>query len=97
MQQQTLAELALMKEVERTNMIMVNPQQQQTVFVPRCDLYTIYIDQRRNCYNCRGFGHIVRNFRNQRIVGQGRRLEYKNSLNNGQSNLNREENLIVLN
>jgi len=50
-----------------------------------------------NCYNCGGFGHIARYCRkreNWRRVGQERRINYKNIQNN--SNLNREENLIVL-
>ena len=51
----------------------------------------------RNCYNCRGFGHLARNCRNRRTKGrirEGRRLEY---MNNGQeNNLNRDRDLIVL-
>jgi len=34
----------------------------------------------RNCYNCRRFGHIARNYRNRGTgnrIGEGRRLEYK--------------------
>jgi len=40
----------------------------------------------RNCYSCRGFGHLARNYRNRGTggrIGQGRRLEYGNE-NNGQ-------------
>jgi len=66
------------------------------VFVLRCDLYTIDIDQEKNCYNCRGFEYIARDCRNQRIVEQERRLKYRDNSNNGQSNLNGEESLIVL-
>jgi len=46
----------------------------------------------RNCYNCRGFGHLARDCRSREIkgrIGKGRRLECKDR-NNGQSNLNRE-------
>ena len=60
----------------------------------RYNLYAMDIDKGRNYYSCEEYGHIVRNCRNQEIVGQGKRLEYKNNQNN--SNLNREENLIVL-
>ena len=53
----------------------------------------------RNCYNCRGFGHLTRNCRNRGIrdrIGENRRLEYGNR-NNGQNNLNKDRDLIVLN
>ena len=53
------------------------------------------VDKRRNCYSCGGFGHLVQNCRNQRIIGQGRRIEYGDNMN-GNQNLNGEENLIVL-
>jgi len=52
-----------------------------------------------NCYNCRGFRHLVRNCKNKGTKGRirkGRRLEYGDR-NNGQSNLNRKGNLIVFN
>jgi len=62
--------------------------------VPRCNPYTIEIDHEKNYNSCGDFGHIVRNYRNRRIVGQGRRIDYEN---NGQSNLNRKKSLVVLN
>jgi len=43
-----------------------------------------------------GFGHLAWNCRRQ-IMGQGRRVEYKDNYNNGQNNLNREGDLIVFN
>jgi len=56
----------------------------------------------RNCYNCGGFGHLVRHCRNRGIgnrIGEERRLEYgeqrKEEGGKGQSNLNRKGNLIV--
>ena len=53
------------------------------------------VNRGRNCYSRREFGHVTQNCRNWRMVGQGQRLEYGG---NGQSsNLNRDENLIVLN
>ena len=62
--------------------------------MPRHNLYTIKIDYEKDCYSCGDFGHIVRNYRNRRIVGQGRRIDYEN---NGQSNLNGKKSLVVLN
>ena len=61
--------------------------------MPRWNLYAIDINYGRNYYNCRGFGHIVRNCRNQKIIRRERRLKYRNNKN---SNLNGKENLIVL-
>jgi len=52
--------------------------------------------ERRNCYSCRGFGHLAKNCRNRRTenrTGEGRRLEYGG--NNKQSNLKEEGDLIV--
>jgi len=39
--------------------------------------------ENRNCYNCRGFGHLARNYRNRRTggrIGKGRKLEYEQKL-----------------
>jgi len=46
---------------------------------PRRDPYAMEVDQRRNCYACRGFGHIAHHCRNRRRgkVVEGRRLEYE--------------------
>ena len=77
---------------------MVNPNQ-YTALMSRHNLYTIDVDRRRNCYNCRGFGHIARNCRLREIIRQGRILEYEGRQDNRQhsDNLNRERDLIVLN
>ena len=64
-----LVGLILMEEVERTNMVMINLQQQWTGFAPKQNPYTINVDKERNCYNCRGFKHIVKYYRNQKMVG----------------------------
>ena len=40
------------------------------------DSYVMEVDYGRNYYNCGGFGHLARNYRNWRIIGQGRKLEY---------------------
>jgi len=62
----------------------------------------------RNCYSCGGFGHLARNYKNKRIenrIGEERRLEYRGNENhgqrriegrNGQQNLNRKQDLILL-
>jgi len=65
---------APMEGVERTNAAMVTPQQ-RTGF-PQRNPYAIDMDRRenRNCYACRGFGHLVRNCRN-RGMGMNRRIE----------------------
>ena len=78
------------------NAVMVNLNH-QVGFAPRQDSYTMNVDHRINYYNCKGFGYISKNCRNQRFVGQKRGMEYKDNLDNGDNcNLNREENLIVL-
>jgi len=45
----------------------------------RRDSYTMKINRGRNCYVCRGFGHIACHCRNRgrERVEQGRRLEYR--------------------
>jgi len=85
------------EEVERTNTTMLNPNQ-YTGFMSRYNLYTMDVDRERNCYNCRDFGHITRSYRLRETTGQGRRLEYGGSQDNGQhsDNLNREKDLVVL-
>ena len=61
----------------------------------------------RNCYNCGKFRYLARNCRNRGIgnrIGEDRRLEYKQGNNrqrvikgeNGQNNLNREQDLLLL-
>jgi len=87
---------ALMEGVERTNVVIVNPNQ-WTEFMPRQDSYAIDVNCSRNYYSCGGFEHLVRNYRNQEIIGQERMLEYGDNSNNMNSNLNEEESLVVLN
>jgi len=55
----------------------------------------INIDRGRIYYSCEGFGYLARNCRNWGIVGQKRRMEYKDNLNN-LNNFLKKESLVVL-
>jgi len=90
-QQQISTGPAPMERVERTNVVMVNPQQRARF--SQKNLYAMDIDRReiRNCYTCEDFGHLTRNCRNRR-VGINRRMEMDNN-----NNLNGEGDLIVFN
>jgi len=83
---------ALMEGVERTNAVMVNPQQ-RAGFPPRYP-YIIDVDRRenRNYYTYRRFGHLTRNCRN-RGTGTNRRMKVEQDNNN----LKGEQDLIVFN
>ena len=59
------------------------------------DSYVMDVDREKNCYNCRGFGHLAQNYRNWEIIDQGRRIEYSDNSNN-MNNLKEKENLVVL-
>jgi len=60
------------------------------------------VDRGRNCYTCRGFGHMAHHYRNQgrERVADGRRLEYGGGRIEGnhvyENNLKEEENLESL-
>ena len=90
-QQQVLIKPAPMKGVERTNVAITRLQQQGAGFSPR-NPYAINVDKRenKNCYVCRGFGHLARNCRN-REMGTNRRIEVEQDNNN----LKEEWDLIV--
>jgi len=55
------------------------------VFTP-CNLYAIKVDcKNRNCYNCRRFRHLARNYRNRGTknrIEKGIILEYRRNENN---------------
>jgi len=75
-----------MEGVERMNVVMAWPQQQEAEFR---NLYTMDVDRRenRNCYSCGRFGYIARNCRN-REMGMNRRIETENNSNlNGNGGL----------
>jgi len=88
---------ALIKRVEKTNVVVARNslQEQGERGEIRKDSYAMDVDRRRNCYNCRGFGHIARNCRNWSIVGQRKRIEYGDNFNH-KNNLKEEESLVVL-
>jgi len=44
-------------------------------FMLRWDPYTMEMNQKRNYYSCRRFGHLVRHCRNWRIIRKGRRMK----------------------
>jgi len=79
-----LAGSASMKEMERTNAVVVrNSLQGQESGEGRIrrDSYTINIEREKNCYNCGGFGYITRHCRSWEIVGQKGRIEYGDNCN----------------
>jgi len=93
-----------MEGVERTNMVVVRGQEQRTGVPPRWDSYAIEVDRGRNCYACRGFGHMAHHCRNQGQrgrVAEERRLEYRGGriegINEHLDNLKGVENLESLN
>ena len=63
---------------------------------PRKDPYAIEVDRGRNCYACRGFGHLAFYCRDWERVVEERRLGYKR-LYEYKNNLKGEENLRTLN
>ena len=87
-----------MEGVERTNIVMVYPNQRAEF--SQQNPYAMDVDKgNRNCYNCREFGHLAKNCRNrgtENRIGKNRKLEYRQE-NNKQINLNGEGDLIVLN
>jgi len=84
-----------MKGVERTNAVVVRRSRagvgQNMGVPPRWDPYAMEVDHRRNCYACRGFGHMAHNCRNR---GQRGRIEEIMNITN---NLKENENLELLN
>ena len=65
MPQQATTGPALMEGVEKTNTVVIRGQGQGVGIPPRRDLFAMEVDRGRNCYACRGFGHIAHNCRNR--------------------------------
>jgi len=80
MPQQAIMELALMERVEKTNVVVVRGagQGQGAGIPPRQNPYAMEVDQRKNCYACRGFEHMACHCRNKERGRpmEERRMEY---------------------
>jgi len=96
-----------MEGVERMNAVVLRGsglEVGQSAGAPsRWDPFAIEVDQGRNCYACRGFGHMARHCRNQGQrgkVAENRRVEYGGNrieeIMNNSNNLKGEENLEFL-
>ena len=68
-----------MEGVERTNAVITRFQQQRAGLR---NLYAMDVDRKKNknCYTCRGFGHLAKNCRN-RGTGMNRKIETEDSNN----------------
>ena len=68
-----------MEGVERMNVMVVRESGQEMGAPLKRDPYAREVDHGRNCYACRGFGHMAHHCRNRGQRGrveQGRRVEY---------------------
>ena len=94
---------APMEGVERTNAVVVRGAEQGMGAPPRWDPFAMEVDQGRNCYTCRGFGHMARHCRNRSQRGRvvdNRRVEYggrRIEEINFENNLKEGKNLELLN
>ena len=91
-----------MEGVERTNAVVVRGLG-QGIGAPRRDPYAMEVDQGRNCYAYRRFGHLACHCRNRgrgRAI-EGRRVEYGRGkieeIHEHANNLKGVENLEFLN
>jgi len=97
------AELRKLEQGGRMMEEVVRSAGQSMGVPPRQDSYVIEVDWGRNCYACRGFGHMAYHCRNQGQrgrVAKGRRLEYRGrrieEINEHLDNLKEVENLESL-
>ena len=104
--QQVTTGPALMEGVERTNIVVVRGSGVgQSGGAPlRRDPFAMDIDRERNCYACRGFGHMACHCRNGGMrgrVAENRRVEYgggqMGEITNFANNLKAGEDLELLN
>jgi len=95
-----------MEGIERTNAVVLREPRvgQSGGISPRWDPFAIEIDRGRNCYACRGFGHMAhycRNWGQRGRVAENRRVEYGEGrikkITNFGNNLKEGENLELLN
>ena len=78
--QQVTTRPAPMEGVERMNVMVVRESGQEMGAPLKRDPYAMEVDHGRNCYACRGFGHMAHHCRNRgqrRRVKQGRRVDYR--------------------
>ena len=87
---------ALIEGVERMNAVIVRGPGQGAGAPPRRDSYTMEVNRGRNCYACKGFGHMACHCRNRGRVAEGRRVEFKGNYEYSNT-LKGEENLESLN
>jgi len=102
--QQATTVPAPMEGIEQTNAVVVRGAGQGARVPPRRDPFAMEVDQGRNCYACRGFGHMARHCRNRGERGRvadNRRVEYGGGrieeILNYENNLKEGENLELLN
>ena len=103
MPQQATTGPAPMEGVERTNAVVVRGAGQGAV-PPRQNPFAMEVDRGRNCFACRGFGHMARHCRNRGQRGRvvdNRRVKYGGGrieeIFNLSDNLKEGENLELLN
>ena len=91
-QQRVEIGLTPIEEVERTNTVISQLQQQRAEFALH-NPQAMNIDRRENlnCYSCRGFGYLARNCRN-RGIENNKRIEYE--VNKSDNNLNGDGGLM---
>ena len=102
MPQQATTGPAPMEGIERTNAVVMRGAGQGAGIPPRRDPFAMEVDRGRNCYACRGFGHMAHHCRN-RGRGRpmdGRRVEYRGGrikeIFDQRNNLKGVENLELL-
>ena len=69
-----------MERIKRTNIVMVHLN--QWAMFALYNSYAINVNRRnQNCYNCRGFRYLARNYRNrENKIEKSRRLKYGNNI-----------------
>ena len=47
--------------------------------MPKYNSFAMKVDYKKNQYNCRGFGHLARYCRDQKIIRESKRIEIINN------------------
>ena len=98
--QQATMRPALMEGVERMNVVVLKGAGQGAGVPPRQDPFAMEVDRGRNCYACRGFGHMACHCRNRGRGMQERKVEIGGRFKGNSKqigHLKEVENLEVLN